>query len=429
MTGAQGAGDEAVVEIRGIAAGGDGVGRLPDGRVAFVTRTAPGDRVRVSVIKDGGRWVRARPESVEVAGPDRRDPPCPLYDSCGGCQLQHLRYRAQLEAKSRIVVEALRRIGRRTADRPAVEASAREFGYRNRMSFTLRRLRGGRVVAGLHEWENPGRVLDVDGRCLLPEDSVREAWSLLREAWGPDARLLPGGGELRLTLRAVEGGTVLAVEGGREGGSAHQLLEAVPGLQAVWHRPSGGDWRLSAGNDEAYDTWFGEAVPVQAGAFLQVNREAAEAVHRSVLGELGDPRGLHVIDAYAGVSLFGRRLARHGARVTALELDEQAVEIARQEAPPGLQVLQGPVEELLADVLPADRMILNPPRAGLDALVPEILRARPVDRLVYVSCDPATLARDLERLGERYRIRRLACFDLFPQTSHVESVVTLDHSA
>lgn len=418
-------------EITGVAGGGDGVGRLDDGRVAFVPRTAPGDQVLAEIVHDGGRWVRARLLELTARSPQRRQPPCPLYERCGGCQLQHLAYRHQLDAKAQMVAEALAHIGGRSVALPPVEPSPHEFHYRNRVSFTLRRLRGGRVVAGFHERERPARVLDVDERCLLPEAPILSVWRGLRAAWGSGAGRLPAGGELRVTLRAAGKRVILAVEGGeadwRDG--AVGLMDDIAGLAGVWHRPSGRDWRQVAGDEALSERWHGDTVPVGPSAFVQVNREAAAALHLAVLREIGGPRGprgLRVVDAYAGLAAYGRRLAWHGAAVTALELEPEAVAVARRDAPAGLAVVHGRVEDTLADALPADRVIVNPPRTGLDERVSDVLRKHLVGRLVYVSCDPATLARDLARLGEAYEVRRVQCFDLFPQTAHVETVATLD---
>ncbi len=425
----------ATLRISDVAAGGDGVGRLDDGRVAFVPRTAPGDLVDVTIERDRGRWVRARAVRLLEPGPDRRTPPCPLYDRCGGCQLQHLDYRAQLEAKAGVVRDALERIGGFDVDAPAVEAAPAEFGYRNRLTFTLRRLRGGRVVAGFHALDRPTRVVDVP-TCLLPEPSITRGWTELREAWGPGARRLPDGGELRLALRAAENGAVLlAIEGGETGWTgAGELLQAAPTLRSAWHRPSSTDaaWHLAAGEPDLADRWFDERVPLGPRAFVQVNRRASEALHRSVLDEAHEGTGgsanRRAVDAYAGLAAYGRRLARSGVRVTAIESDPEAVRAARLEAPEGLEVVEGRVEDHLEAALPADLVLLNPPRTGLDPRVPEVLRATPPARIVYVSCDPATLARDLARLGKGWRLRRVIAFDLFPQTAHVETVVALDRT-
>src|SRR5690606_21845044 len=217
------------VEITGIAAGGAGVGRLPDGRAVFVHRTAPGERALVRVIEEKRRWARGELVRVLRPSPERREAPCPHYARCGGCTLEHLAYPAQLRAKAQIVADALRRIGGLEAEPPDVVPSPEEFRYRNRVSFTLRRLGAGRVVAGFHEVNRPGRIVDITEACLLPEASIAEVWGRLRASWGEDASLLPSGRELRLTLRGTATGDVaLLVEGGYAPGNAPALLERVP---------------------------------------------------------------------------------------------------------------------------------------------------------------------------------------------------------
>lgn len=431
---------EIPLEIADLTSEGAGVGRSPEGRAVFVPRTVPGERVTARIVEQHRSWARADLVAVVGESADRRDPKCALYDRCGGCRLQHVRYGRQVAWKADRIREALARIGRLEIDEVEVEPAAAEFGYRNRVSFTLKRPHvdrsgGGsarrRVLAGYHELDRPGRLVDVHDQCLLPEPSITPVWTALRAAWGEGAERLPPGRELRLTLRASDDGVVLVLDGGRTGNDdarhAADLVEAVDGLEAVWHRPERSDRHLLlAGRRTVDDRWYGEVLGLESSAFLQVNREGAHAVHRSVLGELGDPAGLRVVDAYAGVAGYGRRLARHGATVTSIESDLVATRIAARDAPAGLRVDRGRVEDRLADHLPADRVILNPPRAGVAERVADLLVAAPVARLVYVSCDPATLARDLARLAPAYVVRRVRGFDLFPQTAHVETVVTLD---
>jgi 23S rRNA (uracil1939-C5)-methyltransferase len=412
--------------IDSIAAGGEGVGRMEDGRAVFVHRTAPGDRVRATLTERRERWARGRLLEVLERSADRREPPCRFYAECGGCTLEHLTYEAQLRAKSRIVADALTRIGRREVQPPEVVASPREHRYRNRVSFALRRLGSGRVVAGFHALSDPGRVVDLDGACLLPEEPISRVWDRLRSAWGRDAALLPAGERLRLTLRASASGEVsLLVEGGFTPGRPAELLEAVDGLTAIWHRPGGAGPELVAGAPGLPETWGDEALELSGAAFLQVNREAASLLEEHVMATIGEAAGLRVVDAYCGVGLHARRLARGGATVVGIELDPEAVAAARAAAPPGTEFVQATVESALPSLLPADLVILNPPRAGLAAEVPEALRAAPPRRIVYVSCNPATLARDLERLGGSFVLESIRCFDLFPQTAHVETVCAL----
>jgi 23S rRNA (uracil1939-C5)-methyltransferase len=134
------------------------------------------------------------------------------------------------------------------------------------------------------------------------------------------------------------------------------------------------------------------------------------------------------VDAFCGVGAFARELARRGAAVTGIEVDPAACAAAKHDAPDSLDVVQGRVEQRLEEALPTDLLILNPPRAGLHESVPDVIRASAPERLIYVSCDPATLARDLARLSNTYTLAEVQAFDLFPQTSHVETVAVLDRS-
>ena len=428
----------AIVEITGIAAGGAGVGRLPDGRAVFVPRTAPGERVLARVVEAKRRWARARLLRVLDPSPDRRPAPCAYYARCGGCTLEHLAYPAQLRAKAAIVAEALARIGSVATPVPEVTPSPEEFRYRNRVSFTLVRLEHGRVVAGFHELEHPARVLDIGADCLLPEPAVAEVWGRLRAAWGTDASRLPAGARLRLTLRGTGAGEVsLLVEGGYGPGQPEELLHAVPGLQAIWQRPRDGAPVLLAGAASLTESWEDEDVGLSGATFLQVNRGAAARLEEHVAALAGEVAGLRVVDAYCGIGLHARRLARRGARVLGIEVDPLAVAEARRAvdaeaaadrvAPAGApaEFVLGRVEEALPAALPADLVVLNPPRGGLDSAVPPALLAQPPARLIYVSCDPATLARDVARLAGAFALRSLRCFDLFPQTAHVETVAEL----
>jgi 23S rRNA (uracil1939-C5)-methyltransferase len=424
------------VTIHGVAAGGAGVGKLPDGRAIFVHRTAPGDAAEVRVTLEKARWARGELDRLLEAGPGRREAPCVHYPRCGGCTLQHLEPEAQYALRTQLVEEALRRIGG-LAGLPPVEPlpPGPEFGYRNRASFTLRRLgvRDGRprLLAGFHALERPGHIVDLGveagGACLLLEPAVATLWEALRTGWGGNAGRLPAGSELRLTLRGLaDGSGVLLVEGGSTPGDPEALLAAVPGLRTLWWRPKGSPPRLLAGAEEPGESWFGEEVPVGPGAFLQVNRVMATRLHAAALSEL-DPRpGDRVVDAYAGFGVYGRAAARAGAKAVGIELDPHAVAMGRARPVEGFTLEEGAVEVLLPRLLPAERVLLNPPRAGVDAGALEALVATPPARVVYVSCDPATLARDLARLVPTFRVHRIQVADLFPQTAHVETVVTLD---
>jgi len=413
------------VRVRAIASNGSGVADLADGRVVFIPRTAPGDRARVRLGKVKRKWAQASLVELLEHAPGRVDAPCPLFDTCGGCTIQHLAYEDQLEWKGLFISDALRRIGGLEVDPPKVQASPQVVGYRNRVSYSLRRLRGGRVIAGFHALGRPAHVIDVAGECLLPEASLRTAWTTLRGGWGWGARYLPAAGRLRLTLRSAGEGVALVVDGGAPGWNATDLAESVPTLTAIWHRPRGatkatllrGSEHVAPGGDAL--RWVGDS-------FLQVNTALGEVLRDFVLerAQAAD----RVVDAFCGVGAFARELARRGAAVTGIEVDPAACAAAKHDAPDSLDVVQGRVEQRLEEALPTDLLILNPPRAGLHESVPDVIRASAPERLVYVSCDPATLARDLARLSNTYTLAEVQAFDLFPQTSHVETVAVLDRS-
>ncbi|MGD2069787.1 MAG: hypothetical protein PVI57_14035, partial [Gemmatimonadota bacterium] len=294
----------------------------------------------------------------------------------------------------------------------------------------------------------PDRIVDVAADCLLPGEALSAVWGALRGAWGPGARHLPPGRGLRLTLRSVEDGALLLVEPDEAGGNrrkgrsrageavhgpdrdgAARLVAAVEGLWAVWWRGEPArEPVLLAGTPETVEIWRGRRLRLGPTAFLQVNEGAAELLHEAVLEELGADRatGRRFVDGYCGVGAYGRALAGGGGRAVGIELDEGAARAAGRGAPDGFTVLPGRVEDRLEEALPADAAVLNPPRTGLDDAVPAILRDHGPPRVVYVSCDPPTLARDVARLEGVYRLERLRAFDLFPQTAHVETVASLE---
>lgn len=424
--------DAVELTVDSIAAGGNGVGRTAAGRVVFVPRTAPGDRVVAELTERHPRWARGRVIEWLAAGPGRVEPPCSIFETCGGCRLQHVDTTRQHEALERAVADQLERIGgRRVPVRPIV-ASGPRFGTRNRVTFTLRR-EGDGVRAGYHAESGPGLV-EVD-RCLLAETAIREAWDGLREAWGPFAERLPGGRELRLGLRATEAGTVgLFVEGGSTAGAppaeaTAEIMARTPGLAAYWWAPAGSGIRHMGGAEVLEERWDGIPFRLRPRAFLQANRHVAPLIERHLDAELGDFAGRTVLDLYAGVGARAIRWSRAGATAVAVEREPDAVETGREaagRAGVGIRFVHAAVEAALARIGRADAAVVNPPRSGLSAEAAAALAEFPAARLAYVSCDPATLARDMKRLAPGWAPEFVQPFDAFPHTGHVETVLWLD---
>jgi 23S rRNA (uracil1939-C5)-methyltransferase len=427
---------ELAVTVDSIAAGGDGVARA-DGLVVFLPRTAPGDS-GVAQATVGRSFARGRLTTLERASPFRIDPPCPHYvqDDCGGCQLQHMEYVAQLEAKRRIVEDAFVRIGRTVVEVPPVEPSPEQWRYRAKLTLALRRRTpgepvpddgiappGSRWIAGLRPFDDPAKVFPLRD-CLISSERLLDTWrSVLRVG-----DLLPDAPALRVAARLTSEGAALVVQGGEDWGTAEDFASAVENVSELWWAGDTGDPVLLRGKPaDVVAELPGDSLDVEPGAsFVQVNPEVAEAVRSYVLQLAMAKAPRTAVDAYSGTGAYASRLAASGVRVTAIERDPAAAAFASRTLPPPSLSVAASVERALPDALPADLVIVNPPRGGLHARVAEFLAAggeRP-SHLIYVSCNPATLARDVARLAG-WQVDSVRAFDMFPQTAHVEVVCEL----
>lgn len=406
------------VTIRAIAAGGAGVGRLEDGLTVFVPRTAPGDVIDVDVVERKRRYARGRAVQVRSPGPDRVAPQCPHYDGdqCGGCQVQHVTIEAQRRAKQRIVGDALRRLGGREVEDPPIAASPAEWRYRARVTLAAN---GGRI--GYHRREQPGSVFDMND-CHIARQGLMTLWRTVSEHRD---YLAPGLVSVGLREDPMGARHVVVTARDERVWDARPLAAAV-GDAAVsyWWKPPRGTARVVAGPTSGYP----------ALAFTQVHPAFGDRIRRDAIRALGDVRGKIVWDLYAGTGEAAMLLAERGAEVWAVEADRGAVEWGmvegRQRGLAGrLQWCAGLVEHEVAALPSPDSVLLNPPRTGLPRSVASVLgrwaKGRPGALTSYVSCDPATLARDLRRMPS-LRIRSLHAYDLFPQTAHVETVVALE---
>jgi 23S rRNA (uracil1939-C5)-methyltransferase len=402
------------VRIRGIVAGGDGVGTLADGRAVFVPRAAPGDLVEPAEVRLAKRFARARIGRLLEPSPERVVPACPHYeaDRCGGCQLQHLSADAQRSARRLLVADAFRRIGHLEIEAPTLEPSDTEWEYRTKISLAVK----GRAI-GYHRVGQPSQVFDLV-RCSIARPELNAMWAALRR----HRRLLPAAAE-QVVLRVDRAGGrhILVRAGGTEAWTrARELGEALAreGIDVVlWWRPEGGAPRTVYGAKEAFP----------ATVFEQVHAVMGDRVRAHAVAELGDLADRHAWDLYAGIGESSRAIRDRGATVESVELDRRAVELADAWGPSeGVTRIAGRVEDAVDRLRAPDVVLVNPPRTGLGAEVAGRLAVQPASRLVYVSCDPATLARDAAFLAERFVVGSIRAFDLFPQTAHVETVVRFE---
>ncbi|MGH7498030.1 MAG: class I SAM-dependent RNA methyltransferase [Gemmatimonadales bacterium] len=404
------------VRILRLAAGGDGIGKLEDGRTVFVPRTAPGDLVELTALREHRRFARARPGRLLEPGSERVEPRCPHFvrDDCGGCQLQHISLPAQQEARRSFVGDALRRLARLDVPDPDLVVAAKAFEYRTKL--TLAAGRGGNPI-GLRRYDRPDEIFALD-RCHITIPELMSLWRELRAL----VRLLPED-LTRLVLRQDRSGGLHVVVRS----DAAVVWDAGPKLRAelssrgqeatIWWHPEAGAPRAVAGAGEAYP----------ATVFEQIHPEMGDQVRHFAVEQLGDIAGRRIWDLYAGIGETTAILAGAGASVESVEMDRRAVATAESTGPSARRHA-GRVEDLLDELSRPDLVVTNPPRTGMDPRVAAAIeRARPA-RVVYVSCDPATLARDITRLPS-YRLSAVRAFDLFPQTAHVETVAVLDLAA
>jgi len=404
------------LSIESLAAGGDAVAHLPDGRVVFVPFAAPGDRMRVRVVENHRRYARALPVSLVSAAASREMPRCEVFGRCGGCAWQHLRYEEQLAAKSRIVRDALIRLGGLEVPEISITPSKQPYGSRTR----TRLLQRGREI-GYRE-RRSHRLCAVEA-CPALAAPLERALERLSERLATDPAAPDASSEREWDLAMGSNGTVRVTP-----------IPSAAGASTVV--------------DEEIELVVGEErLQVSAGGFVQANgqlhEELATAVHEATFGgDRAKPGTVHgvVLELFSGSGFLSLGLARRAERLVAVGSNPTALRDLRANLLRAeicnVEVRGETVEEALAGFggpLP-DLVVLDPPRSGLAPGAAEDLAALGAARIVYLSCDPATLARDLAILirdgsaagGTGYALRSVRAFDLFPQTPHVEVLAVLE---
>ena len=437
------------LDITGYTAEGMGVARL-EGRVVFVPYTIQGERWRVRLEKVNKNVAWGRGVELLLPSPMRLQPDCPLFGKCGGCQFRHMRYEEELRAKGQRIADALERVGHVKLDLPPVLGTERPDRYRNKVQFPVSQGKQGLAVGYYRPRSHD--VLDAPDCPLQPEAVTR-----LRAAfkgWMEAHRVPPysegtGRGLIRhLYVRASSRGEslvcVVANGDSLPNGSAlaDALRQAEPGLAGVVLNTNTRDTNVILG--DRYDTLWGRdwleedlcqlTFRLSVPSFFQINRDQTERLYRTALDFAQLTGSETVLDLYCGIGTISLALAKQAGRVIGAELVPQAIEDARENARRnGITNAEffcgdaGAVARRLAEEGVRPQVVcVDPPRKGLAPEVPAILAGMAPDRMVYVSCDPATLARDTDRfraLG--YRPVKAQGVDLFPRTAHVETIVLL----
>jgi 23S rRNA (uracil1939-C5)-methyltransferase len=383
------------VTVEKLVYGGDALGRI-DGQVVLLPFALPGEQVEVNTAPAKGRVLKGRDPRVLISSPHRTEPRCEYFGNCGGCQYQHATYSYQLEQKAAILAETLRRLGGLTLDCGMEIISGEPWHYRNRIQLHFEGARLGFRRADSH-------TLCPITHCPISSPRLNEVISILNSAVKrPEWPAFLHGLEVFTNETEVQ-------------------LNVTETMRPVAAR---------------FFSWCAELVPgfvpnaleynglrISRGTFFQVNRFLIEALVNEAVGSYS---GGTVLDLYAGAGLFSVPLAERFRSVTAVERGTSAFRDLEHNAAGRLAAVKASTDEYLKQQSAApDLVVVDPPRAGLGSEVTnQLLRLR-APKLVIVSCDPATLARDLKSLTLSYHIQRVALIDLFPQTFHFETVAHL----
>lgn len=437
------------IEITDLSDTGDGVGRFGE-RVVFVPDTVVGDRISVRLLRVKPQYGFGKLQEIIEPSAHRTRPGCIVADKCGGCQWQHIGYEYQLEAKRNLVIQALERIGGISAPPvDAVLAGDSALGYRNKSTYpvglsSIQKVQAGYFQKGSHQLVNLNQCPVQDARLnpLLAEvkqDIQERGWRIYNEKHHRgqirhlSLRIGRRTGEMLLTL-VVKDWDLPGVEA-----QAQEWLKRYPQLVGVSlnRNPDrtnaifGEETRCIAGKSYLLEQFADLEFQIRPDTFFQVNTEVAELLLNEIIGQLNLQGNEVLVDAYSGIGTMSLPLAKLVEQVIGLEVQPEAVQQAQTNATlneiTNASFHLGEVENLLPQLpVTPDIVLLDPPRKGCDrAVLDSLLEIQP-SRIVYVSCKPATLARDLKILcAGGYQLIRVQPADFFPQTAHVECVAFL----
>jgi 23S rRNA (uracil1939-C5)-methyltransferase len=412
--------------------GGDGLSHAPEGKAVFLPFVLPGEEVTATVVEEKSGFLRATMDELLKSSPARVKPLCPYFGDCGGCHYQHASYESQLEIKQAILRETFRRNGKFEWTNEIVIHSAEPWNYRNR---TRMKVRTGEAFAmGYHRLASH-ELLAVE-KCPISSPAINRVilhlWQL-----GRDQRVPQGITEIEIFANHDDSALLLEVYGSQVGENLQEFVRdlqvRVPEIKGVAFfslPPSGPGFSQPELKQTIGDGFLmyqaGEKqFRVSAGSFFQTNRHLVSELVRTVVSDYG---GGTALDLYAGVGLFTNHLAKRFDRVFAIESSPVAAADLQANALKNVTPLRATTEQFLQKSLnlKPEMIIADPPRAGLGDQAVKLLAALRVRKIVYLSCDPTTLARDLQVLLEfGYQMEEVHLIDLFPQTFHIESMVKL----
>lgn len=444
-------GDNIEVQIAGLGSSGEGVGKYK-GFTVFVQGALPEESIQAEITLVKKNYAAGKLIKIIEASPERVEPVCPVYAECGGCQLQHLSYAGQLCMKQQQVKDALTRIGHLDTEVLPVIGCTNPWNYRNKMQFPAASGAEGTVNIGCYA-ASTHSVIDT-GSCMIQKEANNEVLTTVRKwmhRYGISAYdEKTGKGLVRHVMSrvGVHSGEVMAVLITSAYDIPHKkeliewLTKYVPNLvsvvQNINKKPTnvvmGSKTRVLYGRPTITDSLGALSFNISAQSFFQINSEQAEKLYNKALEYAALSGTETVVDVYCGTGTISLYLAKHAGKVYGIEIVAPAIEDAKKNAQDNnchnAEFILGDaadrLPQLLAEGVKPDVVVVDPPRAGCEQKVLKAIADVEPQRIVYVSCNPASLARDLAYLNERgYRAMTAQPVDMFPMTSHVETVVAV----
>lgn len=436
-----------LVPIHSLGHNGEGIGKYL-GYTIFVEGVLPEEMIECRVFEKKKNYGRA--ECLKILKPslDRIEPPCPFYKKCGGCQLMHLSYAKQLEAKRQRVIDALQHVGRiNNIPVENCKPSPHPLGYRNKIQLPVRK-ENNEIVIGLYE-HSSHKIVEVDQcliHCSLGETVYKQLRLLIKKFSIAPYEPTTGQGELRhiLIKSAIETEEILVIliTNGKASSNltcmAHEIMYLNHNIKGVVQNINPNrdntilstNYQLLAGKNFIHEK-IGEALfKISPASFFQVNPQQAKNLYAEALKSAELTGNEIVLDAYCGVGTLSVFFAPKSKQVIGIECIPDAIHDAKENAFLNgcfnTKFICGNAEELIDELSAIDIILLNPPRKGCNASFLKGIRKLRPKKVLYISCDPATLARDLSIiLPFGYKIERIQPFDMFPQTAHVETLAVL----
>lgn len=438
--------------IKRLGINGEGVGYFKK-QVVFVPGALPGEEVVVEATKIHPKYAEAKLKKIRIKSPHRVKPLCPVYEQCGGCQLQHLAYNQQLKEKRDIIVQALERhtnLKLDTLDIRETIGMDDPWGYRNKSSFQVAE-KNGKLLAGLYGL-NSHQLINID-QCAVQHSQTNEATAtvkqILQDLRIPIYNEKTGKGVVRtiVTRVGVQTGElqVVLITSQKQLPKKELILEEIhkrlPNVKSIVQNINGEKTSLIfgeetfklAGEDFIQETLGDLQFELSARTFFQLNPTQTLKLYHEVKKAAGLTGTEKVVDAYCGVGTIGLWLADQAAEVRGMDVIPESIEDAKKNAKrhrfTNTKYVPGKAEEVLPKWVKKgwkpDVVVVDPPRTGLDSqLIQTILQVQPA-KLIYVSCNPSTLAKDIQSLSSKFNVNYIQPVDMFPQTAHVECVVLM----